>query len=191
MDVMGSLMPSDDVTSRSVEREYLVGTFPWTNASTDIGTISFPDALFSVPYIADRLKYFRFFSGSLRIRIRVNGNAFTYGLGIAAFDPAVGYTSAPSITGKHQLAGLPHVLFEASSGDTHELLIPWCAPLPSIDVRCYIPACMGQLRLAPILPIDSTNISSLHEPVEVNVYASFVETVVGGPGVAQAVAPCI
>lgn len=122
-----------DVLSRPV----LLVSGDWNDSSNPGDTIfsaDFPSLLFNAsPNLTDKLNFFAFLRADVCIRILVNANTFQAGklLGyFTPFDRLVGNRATVSDFTTSYTA-FPHVLVDASVGNSADLCIPYVAPYSS------------------------------------------------------------
>lgn len=122
-----------DVLSRPVN----VATGVWSTSSlqgAEILSLDFPQALFDNSVnIVDKLNFFSFFRADVCIRVMVNANTFQQGKLLGYFTPFTQYIGERAgvsnfLTSK---TAFPHVILDASTGNSANLVIPYVAPYSS------------------------------------------------------------
>lgn len=122
-----------DVLSRPVT----VATGIWSTASlqgNQILSLDFPQAIFDKSVnVVDKLNFFAFFRADVCIRVMVNANTFQQGKLLGYFTPFTQYIGeradvANFLTSK---TAFPHVIMDASTGNSANLVIPYVAPYSS------------------------------------------------------------
>lgn len=183
-----TLSDAPDAPIVLLEREFPVYDFTW-NASTPsyIGTIAFPNALFSQPMVADVLKWYTYFSADVELRVSTSGTKFSYGALILSWEPAAGYGDVSAYTGVVASSGYPHILISANDTTTPTMLIPWTCPQPALNVKFYPTGALGALDFGVLAPLRSAD--GLSTPsLRVTLYARFRNVKLSGPRqVAQAI----
>jgi hypothetical protein len=122
-----------DVLSRPVN----VATGIWSTSSLQGNTIlslDFPQAIFDKSVnVVDKLNFFAFFRADVCIRVMVNANTFQQGKLLGYFTPFTQYVGERAnvsnfLTSK---TAFPHVIIDASTGNSANLVIPYVAPYSS------------------------------------------------------------
>ncbi len=124
----------------SLNRMYRVATITWSSASaqdTQLAELKFPEALLTIAILKDRMKYFKFFRGGVKVRVEVESPAMNGGSIAVAPYPFYDSTLATSL--RHQTAyqrAQVHDfrLISASGGSVSEFVIPWKANQPFMHV---------------------------------------------------------
>lgn len=164
---------------RVIERAYLLGTYSWSTAQaagTNLVDISFPAALFAIPFIADKLKGFRYFRGGVRISVRISANKFTYGKLIMAYDPisSSNTQAATMFASSYLMSGNPHVLISAAASEAAVMDIPFICPKRAIDLQSYTPSEIGRVVIQILNPL--VNVMGQANTVSIQVMAQFIES---------------
>lgn len=173
-----------DSPGEALQRSYLVASFPWTTADPInklLGTVNFPDALFSKSYVADKLRNYRFFRSGVKLSFRLTGNKFMYGCIIASWDPSTSMDSTSSSeTNAFTSSGFPHVLLMLNDPTTQEVEIPFIHPQPWIDMASFLSGAIGSVDLTVITPLRFAT-PMADTTLQVEVYASFIDPQVQVP----------
>jgi len=179
------LTGSSDAPSFAIQRPFKVASasFSTTDArESPLLSIPFPDALFSIPFIADKIRNYRYFRAGVKVTIRVNGNKFLYGTMIVGWDPATSLDATASFeVNTYSISGGPHLLVDVSKPIVEEFDLPWIYPFPCIDVATFDSGCMGTVDIVVLNPLTPVSTSSAVVTIPVDVYAQFVDVVLDGP----------
>jgi len=164
---------------RVIERSYLLGTYSWSTAQaagTSLVNLAFPAALFNIPFIADKLKGFRYFRGGVRISVRVSANKFTYGKLIMAYDPVNNQNAYSSalFSSAYLMSGNPHVLISAAASEAVVMDVPFICPKRGIDLQNYADNEIGRVVIMVLNPL--VNVLGQTNTVSIQVMAQFIES---------------
>jgi len=181
----GLLPPAAGAVSGGLMRQFPVAELSWTQGQAynyAIGGINFPDALLAVPYIADRVRYFKYMRAGVEVSFKLNGNAMLYGTLLASWDPTscLDWADSSEIV-IPTLSGNPHVLLEANDSDSAGATIPYMWPFPAIDLQSYVPGSIGTVDILVLNPLTPVSTSSSSASITVTVYARFVGLELSGP----------
>lgn len=184
-----------------LSRSYKIAEFTWGETETlTLGTLSFPQDLFDVPQIANKLAYFNYFRcRGVKLSIRINSTAYHYGalclshvVGVGnseESDPLFGHDYGFQYQNVAQRFNNHPVLISACSGSTCELTIPWDLPVqwlePSPGLKNGREAFIAKVWLDVLHPLKMA--STAITPVNVSIFASFESPEVTAP-LAEAVA---
>jgi len=162
-----------------IERSYLLGTYSWSTAQavgTVLADLSFPAALFNIPFIADKIKGFRYFRGGVRISVRMSANKFTYGKLIMAYDPisTSNAYAATLFSSAYLMSGNPHVLISAAASEAVVMDIPFICPKRAIDLQNFTSSEIGRVAIMILNPL--INVLGQTNTVSVQVMAQFIES---------------
>jgi hypothetical protein len=162
---------------KTLDREYPLGVVTWTSSQardTNLVSYAFPDVLFNQSYIADRLKNYHYFRGSIRFTVRIVSNQFLYGACLISFMPYPSENAAVPNSTAIQRSGLPHMLVSASAADAASLDIPFICKDRVIDILDYISGQMAQVNIMVIVPLtDVVNNSAVSTSIFVT--AQFID----------------
>lgn len=180
--------PYPDQGMREVlKRTYRIADVSWTTASpsgTLLYSAAFPEALFSIPNIQEKLKSFRYLRAGVRVSMRINANGFAGGTLMIGTVPF--YDSAATGAWRHQfwtLAQSGPILMSASKADTVEIDIPWIAPFQYRDLRSADNRGMiGGLFVYVLNPLVFSN-SGAPTSLSLSIFASFIDPEVAGPDI--------
>lgn len=174
-------------------RQYLVDTFAW--ASTDARgalkhTTSFPNALFLMANIREKLDHYQFFRAGVEVTVRLNGTAFHQGALQVAWVPHYS-TAALSANGIlyeqsiETLSNCPNSILSANTNATISFVIPYCAPSRFWNLKDS-PASgqpadgwMGKAFFSVLAPLLQGGVGST-PTLTVNIFARFVDITVSG-----------
>lgn len=124
--------------STFLNRPVKMGTFDWTPSGLTFPNFRLLDAWMTAQ--EEKLKGFRYFTGDIMIKVVVQGNPFSYGKLLIAFDPYAGsdtygrfqasVTKAiPRPTFAGQFLTLPHMEIDPSLSKTYEIKLPLCSTI--------------------------------------------------------------
>lgn len=187
-------LPDDPYFTETIQqwlsRPYPVASFPWTsdqNAGDRIGWVSFPEALFSIPALYNKLQNFQYFRAGVKIGLRMNGTKFHYGKLLLAWVPQdlnIGAAHFRRIDNVFSASACPHVIISPTENEVHEFVMPFAVPFSYIDMSQYTDEFnralfnIGCLRLYVLNPL-----SLGADPVPnvgISIFASFVTPEVAG-----------
>jgi hypothetical protein len=164
---------------------------PWLTsqaAGSLLSLISFPQAIFQQPPIADKLNDFRLFSAdAIRYSVRTTASRVLFGKCMIIFFPFAEYYPVDSSTlavqtlptNIYQLSGHPHMLFDASSSDVVTFEVPFVSPFRAIDLGKYGNGEMGKFAIYVMNPL--TNTDNATASAQLTITASFVNARVWMP----------
>lgn len=162
---------------KTIEREYLLGNLNWTTDLSDgtvLASMSFPKVLFDIPYIADKIKGFRYFIGAVRVSVRITSNKFCYGKLIMAYDPMNNLNTGNNMSTPQRMSGNPHVLISADASEVVVFDIPFVSNKRALDIISYAPA---EIALVNIVILNKlTDIMGNVNKASVQVTAQFIES---------------
>lgn len=176
----------DQNLSTVLSRVYRVAEPFWTGSQTfgnTLVTLRFPQALFQERNISEKLHKFQFFRADVKISVRINGTAFSYGRLLVAWLPGVDSIPGPSI---QRLSQNPHVIVSANTNETQEFTIPYVSAYQYLNLGYYsgnittYRGFIGCVQIHVLNPLRSNNTLEI-APMQVSVYASFVDPKVAGP----------
>lgn len=141
----------DDV----IQREFQLTSFTWSDSdatNTTKATYSFPQVLFDQAFIAEKIKDFRFFRGSIRVSIRIVSNKMLYGSLMMYYWPVLSaFHLAPA--NLKNASACPHILASASAGDTMVFDIPFVYNKRVLDLTNYNTNGMGAVYIKVMNPL--------------------------------------
>jgi len=175
------------------ERFELIAQESWTTAQatdTTISNYNFPTSLFSVPYIANKLAYWRYFRAELEVEVNVVSMMQLCGLLMIAFIPFERYyTQFATTSGSdsayggsttvYALSGGEHRLVSATSSETVRMRVPFVSPYTWLDLSKFAIAEMGHVIIKVLAPL--TDSDGAAQTVTVVVRARFVNAEVCYP----------
>lgn len=181
-----------------LERPYMVSTTQWKSESpqnTCILRLAFPDELFKVPAIWDKLTNFAYLRAALKISVRVNGTPFHYGKLMAVWRPvSFGTTANPSgqPTGYDNiwsLSAYPKVLISPNTNAVTDLEVPFIMPVEWMETAAFretwrsytnrrVVNTMGIFELWVLNPLYSNQAQV--PSVYVSIYANFKDVELAG-----------
>lgn len=117
-----------------LSRPYPLKHIRWSSNSSvgDLLTSAeFPQDLFAIESLWDKVKNFRYFRANVKISIRMNGTKTHYGKLLAMWSP---YPKYDTITFErtsniYAVSGFPHVIISPTENEVNELIIPFMSPL--------------------------------------------------------------
>nr|DAZ87966.1 TPA_asm: hypothetical protein [Schmimed virus 2] len=144
---MRRLNPYPPSTMESfLTRPYPVYSGTWKTTDIDnIATISFPDVLFKIDPLWDKLRNHRYCRSDIELSIRVNGTQFHYGALIASVSPmpSTGLFVPNGSTLKNKrscyenmytAASNNGVIIHPTENEVNKIIIPYVLPKPYIDL---------------------------------------------------------
>jgi len=188
--VLGTDPYPDQGLRQILSRPYPVATFTWSGTD-GIGTpypwITFPDALFSIPNIQEKLQRFQYMRAGIRISVRINGTAFHYGKLLLSWIPH--WNPSDSTTRPFQnmytSSTLNGSILSANTNVALEWLIPFTGPSNYWNLKDDSSAAaegfMGIVQPWVMHPLSLTGATATPE-LTVTIYANFVEPEVAGLG---------
>lgn len=136
--------------------------------------------LLNVPFIADKIRNYRFLRSDFRFTLRLSGNQFTYGRLTAVWSP-VRYPATLAAGDGTQLAYGPAFAALGAGDDTPLVLDQGYAwPFPTIDLRTITNGALGYVTVFVDEPLTSISSAASTSPTPVSVYMQFVSPVLGG-----------
>jgi len=190
-----------------LERPQLVTSIQWTSAQSQVllQSLVFPDILFNIPSIFNKINNFTYFSADINIMFRVNATRYHYGMLMATAVPnglnqcltwtdstTVGFSMNGSIDNMISLSQMQHVEIIPTCNCVQELKIPWTLPFNYLEVENWttgratltqaLPArVMMNMAVVPIFVVNPLSANDLSPPpVTVNVYANFSNVKLAG-----------
>jgi hypothetical protein len=178
-------------------RSYKVTEFVWAENDTAgqaITSLKFPQVLFDIPQIANKLEWFALFRcKGVKISVRINSTMFHYGaIGMShvsgvgdptIVDPVLGVDHQIHTRTFRQRMNNHVVILKAMTGETIEQKIPWEIPLQWLDVRKNVQygrqAIIGEVWFDVMTPLFA--VASSIQPVNVSVFANFIDPEVTAP----------
>lgn len=117
-----------------LSRPYPIAHVRWSSASAvgdRLTSAQFPQDLFAIDSVWDKVKNFHFFRANVKISIRMNGTKTHYGKLIAMWSPYPGYHTETfnRTTNVYSISGFPHVMISPTENEVNELVIPFMSPL--------------------------------------------------------------
>lgn len=162
-------------------------TYTWTPAmamGTLIQQITFPNFLFSVVPIWDKLKNFTYFRAGVKIGIRMNGSKFHYGQILVSYTPQGNNTLdlAFACNNIYSASGCPSFTIAPSENEVHEFILPYALPYQYIPMYNMTgsgdPAYQfGVLNIYVLNPLAN---AATPTPVTFTVFANFVDVDIAG-----------
>lgn len=170
-----------------LKRAYRIADVSWTAASaagTLLYSAAFPEALFTIPNIQEKLKSFRYLKAGARVSFRINANGFAGGTLMIGTIPF--YDSSSAGAWRHKfwtLAQSGVTLMSASKADTVEIDLPWISPFQYRDLRSADNRGMiGGIFVYVLNPLVFSN-SGAPASLSLSVFASFIDPEVAGPDI--------
>jgi hypothetical protein len=154
-----------------------------------LAQITFPNFLFSVPQIWDKLKNFAYFRAGVKIGIRINGSKFHYGQLLVSYSPQFNNTLdlQPATNNIYSASGCPCFMISPSENEVHEFILPYALPYQYIPM--YNVTSTGTVQGDPAFQFGVVNIYCLNSlslgptlvpPVSFTVFANFVDVDIAG-----------
>lgn len=178
--------------------DYLSRVYFYTNdwpSSAPMGSLlaqlTFPNFLFSVPQIWDKLKNFTYFRAGVKISIRVNGSKFHYGQLLVSYSPQFNnmLDMVGSLNNIYSASGCPSFTVSPSENEVHEFVLPYALPYQYIPMYYLTsrPALgppgdpafqFGVVNVHVLNPLS--NASGTPTPVTYTIFANFVDVDIAG-----------
>jgi hypothetical protein len=161
--------------NRVIQREYAMAPITWTTASasgTLLATYNFPDALFQIPFIQQKINDFRYFRSAVRMTFRMTTTRFLYGKLMVAFQPTPQLTPFPP-TSVFNWSSYPHILISASAGESAVLDIPYVSQNRGLDLENFLTNEMASIKVYVLNPLTDV----MGEPANAQVFvtAQFID----------------
>jgi hypothetical protein len=189
--------PVDPYMKQSLT-EYLSRVYYYTGewpASAPMGSlvaqVTFPNFLFSVPQIWDKLKNFTYFRAGVKIGLRINGSKFHFGQLLVSYSPqwnnTLDFTYATNNI--YSASGCPSFTISPSENEVHEFILPYALPYQYIPMYYTtgtfgaagigdVAFQFGVLNIHVLNPLS--NSSGIPTPVSFTIFANFVDVDVAG-----------
>jgi len=175
-----------------LSRQYLVSSIPWsgTNArSSRLLVGHYPDDLFAITSIADKIARFKYFQAGVHIEFRVNATTFHAGRLLIVWCPHIP-ASGNTVFGQsdidmQSLSMLNSIELSAMSNQTVSIDIPYVAPSSFVNMTQVAPfqGAIGMFQVYVLNPLRL--VGSTTTPVlTLTVYANFIQPKVAGPTLA-------
>lgn len=166
--------------------------FIWDPAAvtgTLIARVSFPNFLFSVPAIWDKLQNFTYFRAGVKVGIRMNGSKFHYGQVLVSWSPMGENTSDlhAATNNIYSASSFPCFTLSPSENEVHEFILPYALPYN------YIPLVPGgilgpgssddfafQFGVIHIYVLNPLLCQATVTPVSFTLFANFVDVDIAG-----------
>lgn len=187
-----------------LERPVPIATFSWPlNAQfgTSLRRYVFPDALFNLSFIWEKLRHFQYLRAGLHFRVKINATLYHYGKLLMVWRPlALGKTtsgygpalSAGAYDNIYTLSSYPNIQVSPNSSETQELQISYFLPYQWIDLLMFGNATgvttsdyqrylmnQGVLEFWVLTPLQASGAPG-DPPATVTVYANFTDVEVAG-----------
>lgn len=178
--------PSAEIMT-AITRSYQIHQFQWTptdNEGADLYTGEFPQDLFTVPFLADKLKYYSLFRSGVKITLRFNTTKFQYGALIASWVPFYDVTSVTPLSAAdkfrdiYAMSQCNSVLISAQQGQSVEIVIPWVNPHQWGSLEAVL-SIIGTLKIKVLHPLTSVGANGPGY-VYVSVFANFHNPEIAG-----------
>ena len=127
--------PYDTETIKDwLSRPYPIKHVKWQSQSTVgdlLASAEFPQDLFAIEALWDKIKNFHYFRANVKISIRMNGTKTHYGKLLAMWSPYPRYneTTFARTSNIYSTSGFPHVIISPTENEVNELIIPFMSPL--------------------------------------------------------------
>lgn len=159
---------------QTLERTYQLGTISWSEAqafSSELATFNFPKALFTQEFIAQRIKDYYYFKGTIRLSMRLSASKYVYGQLLVSANPFP--LNSAHDTNVYNCSGLPHVILSASESSTVVFDIPFVSNKRALIIPNHGADEMARVKvrvLAPLRNTDGTTASAT-----LTVFAQFLD----------------
>lgn len=165
----------------------------WSSAQPSgalLAQITFPNFLFSVPQIWDKLKNFTYFRAGVKIGIRMNGSKFHYGQVLVSYTPNFNnlLDLQPAYNNVFSASGCPSFTISPSENEVHEFVLPFALPYQYIPMY-YATSVSANSNGDAAYQFGVVNIHVLNPlsntlgpvtPVSYTIFANFVDVDVAG-----------
>lgn len=168
------------------ERPVLISTYTWAFGGVASATIN-PWSLYMLTSaIQEKLNYFAFFRGNLRIKIVINSTSFNYGELLLTYRPlTTGTVAIPyTIYSRTLLTQRPHLWIEPQNCTGGEMTLPFIWPADYCPLTAASVAEMGSIQIDEVIPLDSANAAT--SSVVVQIYAWMEDITLTTPTVSLA-----
>lgn len=167
----------------ALTRSYRVSTVTWNVGSVSeslLQTLDFPDALFQLPFLQDKLKYYRFFRSKAKIGLRLNTTKFEFGALLVTWQPRYddGGSNAKRMLDMFTASFCNPIIVSAQTADTVEFELPHLCPFAWDDVNTTFPV-QGQIKFWVLHKLSSASADAPSD-VEVQVYANLFDVNLSG-----------
>lgn len=167
---------------------YYSGTWPSSLApGALLFQVTFPNFLFSVPQIWDKLKNFTYFRAGVKIGLRINGSKFHYGQLLVSYTPQFNNTLElrESTNNIYTASGCPSFTISPSENEVHEFVMPYALPYQYVPMYYTTSTAAGDsafqfgvLNIYVLNPLS--NASGTPTPVGFTLFCNFVDVDVAG-----------
>lgn len=170
-----------------LSRSYKIGGFNWPIITT-VGTLlfetSFPEALFTIPFIKDKLEDYMMFRSSVKVSLRINATKFSYGALMIGWVPFYKKTATGAFRTRDltKLSQCNSKVLSVSSGESIEFEIPWITPYAYCDTAAVGVTQLGWGGYMAIRCLNPLKSASANPPdsIQISVFANFVNPEVAG-----------
>jgi hypothetical protein len=129
----------DHTVINFLERPYILQNFTWEQTTTPggipIAAFNFPEDLFAIPAIRDKLVGFTYFRGNMEVRLQLNAQPFQQGRLVMIFVPygqeIVEQGTLFTLTG---ITGFDRTEIDIADAQEVSMTIPYVSPYPMIDL---------------------------------------------------------
>lgn len=163
-----SKAPESALLENFLRRPVNIHTFSWTDSTS--GFHIDPWALFlNTPSVVDKISFYRFLRGTLRIEVQLNGTPFHFGRILCSYEPC-NWNRMSNDANFPTHSALPHAMLDPSANTVAKLDAPFIHPGLWIDTQSQYGAGVGVLNFDPVAPLAVFEGGS-PAPVTVQVYA--------------------
>lgn len=163
MSNLGSMLQSplnfeEYTVDQTLERTYQLATLSWNEAqafSSELATINFPKALFTQDFIAQRIKDYYYFKGTIRLSMRLSASKYVYGQLLVSANPFP--LSTAHDTNIYRCSGLPHVILSASESSTVVFDIPFVNDKRALIIPNHGADEMARVKIRVLAPLRNTD----------------------------------
>ncbi|APG77911.1 hypothetical protein [Changjiang crawfish virus 4] len=143
---------------QTLERTYQLATIVWNESqatSVELANFIFPKALFAQEFIAQRIKDYYYFKGTIRLSMRLSASKYVYGQLLASANPFP--LNSAHDTNVFRSSGLPHVILSASESSTVVLDIPFINNKRALIIPNHDGSEMARVKIRVLAPLRNTD----------------------------------
>lgn len=178
---MGNPYNRQDIQS-VLERSYEVKRYqfnPGSASGANIGTVKFPDDLYAIPNIVDKLSHYKFLRADVEVEIKVNATQFHIGsLNISHASHRAAGTYAATAKNRRNMKA---TVMPLSSVNSIKFVVPRLTPTHFDNIRDYPSGYLGSVFIDVLDPL-LIGMAGAPTALDVSVFARFINSEVAGYG---------